>query len=113
MGQRRLLIVDDDLDLLVTLKQFFERRDYLVWVANSGEEAVQLVRRRQPHVVLLDRHLGGGGLQGLEVLQRITREWPNTVVVMLEKPFSVAALLRTLQQTIGAGPAPQPGGERT
>ena len=97
MEQRRLLIVDDEIDLLVTLKQFFERRGYLVWVADSGEAAIQLVSRYQPHAVLLDRHLERSGLQGLEVLQQITRGWPNIVVIVLDKPFSVAALLRTLQ----------------
>ena len=100
MEQRRLLIVDDDIDFLVTLKQFFERRDYLVWVADSGEAALQLVGRYQPHVVLLDRYLGRSSFQGLEVFQRITQDWPHVIVLILEKPFSVAALLRTLQQTI-------------
>ena len=95
--------MDDEVELLVTLKQFFERRDYLVWVANSGEAAVQLISRHQPHAVLLDQDLGRSEFQGLEVLQQLAQQWPKIAVFILEKPFSVAALLRMLEHTIDEG----------
>lgn len=118
MEQRRLLIVDDGVELLVTLKGFFERRGYLVWVANSGEAALEIVDRYRPHVVLLDVHLRANRIQGFDVLRQIKTRWSSIIVLMwsssldarkktealtlgaddlLEKPLNLAELLQLVQ----------------
>jgi DNA-binding response OmpR family regulator len=118
MEQRRLLIVDEGVELLVTLKDFFERRGYVVWVANSGEAALEVVDRYRPHVVLLDVHLGANRIQGFDVLRQIKTRWSSIIVLMwssspdagkktealalgaddlLEKPLNLAQLLQLVQ----------------
>jgi DNA-binding response OmpR family regulator len=122
MEQRRLLIVDDEVELLVTLKGFFERRGYLVWVVDSGEAALEVTDRYRPHVVLLDVHLGTNRLQGFDVLRQIKTRWPLITVLMwsnstdarkktdaltlgaddlLEKPLSLSEVLQLVQNATG------------
>ena len=67
----RILIIDDDDEVLKYLTEVFSRADTPVntMVANSGFEAGRLVQSFQPHVVLLDLFMPG--MDGFEVCQTI------------------------------------------
>jgi DNA-binding NarL/FixJ family response regulator len=53
----------------------------VVGQASSGREAIALARRHKPHVVLLDIRMSDG--DGLDALQRLRRDVPQTKVIML------------------------------
>jgi len=58
-----------------------EQPDFIVLAeANSGEEALGLVRQHRPHVVLMDVHMPGGG--GIEAVRAIKQQ-PGTGILML------------------------------
>ncbi len=58
-GRTRVLIVDDEAEVVSTLKDvLIERTNYDVRVATSGFEAGIECERFRPHVLLLDMHLG-------------------------------------------------------
>lgn len=117
MAQVKLLIVDDEVKIVNTYKQFFELNGFDVLVTMRGEEAVQLVEQHKPHVVLLDWRLEGSKLQGLDVLERTKALLPKTVVLMysgysgaekeeafrrgadqfLEKPLQLPQLVETIK----------------
>jgi CheY-like chemotaxis protein len=63
-----LLITDDDHDFRETLRSVFEPRFHTL-VAGDGEEALDIVRSREVHLVLLDMHMPK--LTGLETLRRV------------------------------------------
>jgi len=67
----RILIIDDDEDVLKYLTKVFSRIDtpVITMVANSGFEAGCLVQTFQPHVVLLDLYMPG--MDGFEVCKTI------------------------------------------
>ena len=67
MGDK-LLIVDDEADLVTMLVDFFEGEGYTVWTASNGEEALRQAER-SPDIILLDINMPG--LDGLEVCGRI------------------------------------------
>jgi two-component system alkaline phosphatase synthesis response regulator PhoP len=54
MSQRKVLIVDDEADILDLLAYNLEREGFIVIQARDGEEAVELARRERPDLVLLD-----------------------------------------------------------
>ena len=64
----KILIVDDEIDIVLMLRSFFESKGYLVLFATNGEEALKQIER-QPNIILLDINMPG--LDGLEVCERI------------------------------------------
>ncbi len=75
MEKGRLLIVEDDNDILTALALFFEDQGYTVTTARRGREALVASRTKVPHLVLLDIKLPD--IDGLEVL-RAMRDSPRT-----------------------------------
>jgi two-component system KDP operon response regulator KdpE len=76
----RALVVDDDVALARALAINLRARGYDVTVASTGREALDVVARVHPEVVVLD--LGLPDLDGLEVLRGI-RGWNDVPVVVL------------------------------
>jgi len=64
-----LLITDDDLAFRETLQTVFEPQGFRTLTASDGEEAVEIVRREEVHLVLLDMHMPK--LTGLETIRRL------------------------------------------
>lgn len=64
----KILIADDEADIVIMLRSFFESKGYLVLSATDGAEALKQVER-QPDIILLDINMPG--LDGLEVCERI------------------------------------------
>ena len=128
-AKRRVLIVDDEPNIVTALEFLLERRGYEVRVATNGEEAVALVESFRPDVMLLDVMMPKRS--GYEVCQRV-RERPDmqhVKIVMLSakgreaevskglslgadlyitKPFSTQELVERIDALLGA--AAKPGG---
>ncbi|MDE6974087.1 MAG: response regulator transcription factor [Lachnospiraceae bacterium] len=64
----KILIVDDEIDIVLMLSSFFENKGYLVLSAANGEEALKQIER-QPDIILLDINMPR--LDGLKVCERI------------------------------------------
>lgn len=77
----RLLVVDDEPEICDFLKSFFEERDYEVRTAASGEQALELVEKFRPQIVLLDIKMGT--VDGLAVLREIKQQHPAIKVIMV------------------------------
>jgi CheY-like chemotaxis protein len=64
-----LLITDDDVGFRETLRIAFEPKGFRTLLAGDGEEALDIIRTREVHLVLLDMHMPK--LTGLETLRRV------------------------------------------
>ncbi len=64
-----ILVVDDEEDILELVRYNLAKEGYLVETVASGEDALNIVRRRKPDLVLLDLMLPG--LDGLEVCKKL------------------------------------------
>jgi CheY-like chemotaxis protein len=64
-----ILITDDDEGFRETLRGIFEPEGLRTLVASDGEEALEIVRRSEVHVLLLDMHMPR--LTGLETIRRV------------------------------------------
>ncbi len=79
--KRRILIVDDEPGLRKGLGNVLELRDFIVLEAAGGTEALEVLRREDIDLALLDVKLGGE--DGLEVLRRLKAEEPRLPVIMI------------------------------
>jgi len=86
MGQtlqgKRVLLVDDDNDILVSMQAAFEPTGAVIDLAANGNKAVELAEKNQPDVVVLDMMLPGRS--GFLVLERIKARKPRNT-----KPFVI------------------------
>ena len=64
-----ILITDDDHDFRETLRIVFEPRGFRTLLAGDGEEALDIVRDQEVHLLLLDMHMPR--LSGLETIRRV------------------------------------------
>ena len=77
----RVLLVDDDPDILEVLSDRLQLMGLEVACASDGQEALSLLRREAPPLTLLDLQLPR--LNGLEVLKAIRREGIETTVIVI------------------------------
>ncbi len=68
--QAKILIVDDDQEILLALKSRLKWQGHEVLTAENGEQALTLVPQESPDLLLLDIEMPG--LSGLDVLKRLT-----------------------------------------
>jgi DNA-binding response OmpR family regulator len=77
----RVLVVDDDEQLLEALRRALTLAGYEVDVADNGPEGLKLASRGPYDVIVIDVMLPG--MDGLEVLQRLRRQTIETPVLIL------------------------------
>ena len=87
MSQLRILIVDDEPNLLESFKIGLELKDYTVSLAANGREALAACEDRSFDVVLLDIRMPE--MDGLETLKRLKQNRPDQAVIMLTDHVSL------------------------
>ncbi|OGO41194.1 MAG: DNA-binding response regulator, partial [Chloroflexi bacterium RBG_16_57_9] len=123
----KILLVEDDPTLLDTLEYNLVKDGYAVVRASNGEMALDVARREQPDLVVLDLMLPV--LDGLSVCRILRREQPGVAVIMLTartgeidkivglesgaddymtKPFSLGEFLARVRAVLRRAPS-QPG----
>lgn len=68
----KLLVVDDEIDIVEIAKKFFTRRGVETFTASEGHEAIRVIQEKNPDLILLDYNLPG--LTGREILKKIREE---------------------------------------
>lgn len=131
MIPKTILAIDDEKDILELLEYNLSKEGYNVLTAESGEAALEIIRRNMPDLMLLDLMLPG--MDGLEIC-RIAKENPRTkhipivmltakgeeadIVAGLEigaedyitKPFSPRVLLARIRAVLRRKAQPPPDG---
>lgn len=79
----RILIVDDEPNIILSLQFLLKKAGYAVRTAKDGEQALAEIEREQPDLVLLDVMMPK--LDGFSVCQRIksNADWRGVKVIML------------------------------
>jgi len=77
----KILTVDDEMGIDSFFYEFFTVRNYEVLSASSGKEAIEIVKKHKPRIVLLDIQMRG--MNGIETLKKIKEIDKNVVVIMV------------------------------
>ncbi|MEX2628601.1 MAG: sigma-54 dependent transcriptional regulator [Tistlia sp.] len=78
-----ILIVDDEHDIRLLIEGVLQDEGYRTRSVADSDQALEAVRSRRPHLVILDIWLQNSTLDGLELLQALQRERPGMPVVMI------------------------------
>ncbi len=79
----RILVVDDEIEILRALQRNLATHGYDVFTAGSGEAALEEITMHRPDLMLLD--LGLPGLSGLEVCKKVRQESNLPIIVVSVK----------------------------
>ncbi|MFT5351676.1 MAG: two-component system response regulator GlrR, partial [Gammaproteobacteria bacterium] len=77
----RILVVDDDDDILALLRTWLGNEGFEVLTCSSGEDALGQLHTTNPNLVITDLFMGG--MSGMELLSIIHRDNPLLPVIML------------------------------
>ena len=118
-GVGRILVVDDQPQVLNMLREIVEHLGHEASTAASGEQAIAAIATVRPHIVFIDLLMPG--ISGLELLTHIRRHHPPVPVIaitgnsdqkiagearaagafaVVEKPFSLATLRDLVAQAM-------------
>lgn len=88
----RVLLVDDDKDMVISLRSFLERRGYAVLEAYDGPSGVEAAATERPDIIFLDIEMPG--MDGNEVLSRLREDHRTSdiPVVFLTAKVNVDAM---------------------
>ena len=126
LKDKRILLVDDDSDILTSMQAAFEPTGATVDTASNGNKAVELAEKGQPDLIVLDMMLPGRS--GFLVLEKIKARKPRDskpFVIMItgnqgarhkmfaeslgvseyfNKPVKMDKLISTAERLLGAAP---------
>ncbi len=77
----KIMVVDDEKNILMLYQSELEDEGYEVVAANSGKEALELFDREKPDLVTLDIMMPD--IDGIQVLRQLKEKNPNVPVIML------------------------------
>jgi DNA-binding response OmpR family regulator len=81
MSRARILLVDDANTILMIEKMILSRGPYELVTAHDGLEAVELVRRERPNLILLDLMMPR--MDGLEVLRELRKDLDGSPIPII------------------------------
>jgi two-component system response regulator AtoC len=93
---RRVLVVDDESVVRTAIAQALERLGYEVRLAATGLEGLRLLAAWPAGIVLLDVRLPD--LDGMEVLRRLTQDYPDPVVIMITGHPNIEDAVASIKQ---------------
>ena len=124
MSGRRILVVDDDKDVVVFLSRLLQRAGYMVLTAQDATQAVTQAHQERPDLILTDVTMpAGSGLSVLDRLKASTTTGAIPIIVLtgnddaevearalaggairvLRKPCDNAVLLDCIKSALGEG----------
>ena len=83
MEQKKILIVDDEPNIVMSLEYAFKKKDFEVFIARDGTEALEIAIKEEPDLILLDIMMPE--MDGFETLKRVknNQDLNHTKVVFL------------------------------
>src|SRR5216117_2743091 len=92
----RILTIDDERPILVTLEALLQRHGYQVDTAPTASQGLKLLKTKFPSLVLLDLQLPDA--EGLEMLDRIKSEVPKVQVIILTAHDSLHNAIESIKR---------------
>ncbi len=81
MERKKVLIIDDEIDLCLLLKSYFVRKNFEVVLAHSLADGLQKLKLANPEVLFIDNNLPDG--TGWNAIQSIIQSHPNIFINLI------------------------------
>ena len=91
-----VLFVDDEENILRSIRRAVMDEDYISYFANSGAEALKIMEEREINVLVTDMRMPG--MDGLQLLKIVKEKYPNTVKIVLSGFTQLSQVLATVNQ---------------
>lgn len=86
-----LLFVDDEENILKSLKRVFLEENYKIFTATSGEEAIEIIKNNRVHLMITDYKMPN--MFGTELLKMVKDKWPEIIRIMLTGYADIQAIM--------------------
>jgi DNA-binding response OmpR family regulator len=120
-GEKRILLVDDDAEIIESLRLALEAQSYQVLVARDGNQGLALIERENPDLIILDMMMPKrSGFLVLERLKRLGEKKHRIIMITanegnrhkayaemlgvddyVRKPFPMDRLIQSVQRLLG------------
>lgn len=91
-----ILIVDDEANILASLKRLFRPLGYNVFTAESGAQGLEVMERETVDLVVSDMRMPE--MNGAQFLERIRERWPDTVRILLTGYAEIGATIDAINK---------------
>ncbi len=91
----KILIVDDEQNILLYLSEALEDEGYFIATKNNGKEAIIMVEKEEFDLLLVDLKLKD--VDGLQVMREAKIRWPDTAVIMLTGHGSLESAMEAIK----------------
>ena len=92
----RLLLVDDEPNILASLRRVFQRENYELLFAQNGAEALRIMEKKPVELIMTDFMMPG--MNGSELLREVRERWPNTIRIMLTGHANTDAVMGSIKE---------------
>lgn len=92
----KILCVDDEQNVLNTLKRLFIDDNYTILTATSGQEGLNILEQEQVQVIISDYRMPG--MNGVEFLRGVYERWPHTVRIVLSGYADTASIVSAINE---------------
>jgi DNA-binding NtrC family response regulator len=92
----RILIVDDEEPVRVSLRKALAQQNVIIEEAGSGESALHILSQSSFDLVLTDIRMGE--MSGVDLLAEIRELWPDVVVILLTGYASLESAIQALRR---------------
>lgn len=94
--ERTLLIVDDEINILSSLKRLLRKDGYRILQASSGSEGLELLKNNDVGVIVSDQRMPG--MTGVEFLNEVKGLYPNTVRMVLSGYSDIQSIIDAINK---------------
>jgi response regulator RpfG family c-di-GMP phosphodiesterase len=86
-----LLLVDDEVNVLSSLKRLFRPFGYRIFTAEGGAQGLEIMQRETVDLVISDMRMPE--MDGAQFLQKVYEQWPDTVRILLTGYAEISATI--------------------
>lgn len=92
---KRILLVDDEENIRITMSRFLTARDYEVKSVASGPEALAVLNTWTPELMITDLRMDG--MTGLELIEKVRKAHPDLTIVIMTAYASVETAVAAMK----------------
>lgn len=94
--QHTVLCVDDEKNILNSLKRLLRKEDYHILTASSGQEALKILNGNEVHIVITDQRMPA--MSGTEFLARVKEDFPDAIRIILTGYTDVGSITDSINK---------------